>query len=108
MNFVKLGEQYINLDTISSITPKNGLGYIAWIVGGSSMEISEEQMATIKTVLKQKDAINEINAFASRNPSKEEIFERLKKTTAKGKRFITNHKGADHEQLQRFHILRTA
>lgn len=77
MNFVKLGEQYINLDAISSITPKNGLGYIAWIIGGSSMEISEEQMATIKTVLKQKDAINEINAFASRNPSKEEIFERL-------------------------------
>lgn len=78
MNFVKLGEQYINLDTISSITPKNGLGYIAWIIGGSSMEISEEQMATIKTVLKQKDAINEINAFASRNPSKEEILERIK------------------------------
>ena len=77
MNFVKLEEQYINLDTISSITPKNGLGYIAWFIGGSSMEISEEQMATIKTVLNQKDAINEINAFASRNPSKEEILERF-------------------------------
>ena len=78
MNFVKLGEQYINLDAISSITPKNGLGYTAWIIGGSSMEISEEQMANIKTVLKQKDAINEINDFALRNPSKEEIFERFK------------------------------
>lgn len=78
MNFVKLGKQYINLDAISSITPKNGLGYTAWIIGGSSIEISEEQMATINTVLNQKDAINEINAFASRKPSKEEILERIK------------------------------
>ncbi|MBO7060144.1 MAG: hypothetical protein J6W54_03475 [Fibrobacter sp.] len=82
MNFVKLGKRYINLDAIAAVVPrKKGLGYTVTFVGGASMDICEMDMVDIRKALDMaattKVAIDEINAFASRNPSKEEILERF-------------------------------
>lgn len=68
MNFIKLGERYINLDAIAAIVPrKKGLGYTVSFIGGESKDICEMDMADIRRALEaitiKKAAINEVNTI---------------------------------------------
>lgn len=53
MNFIKLGERYINLDAIAAVVPrKKGLGYTVSFIGGTQMDICEMDIVDIRRVLK--------------------------------------------------------
>ena len=76
MNFIKLGERYINIDAIAAIVPrKKGLGYTVSFIGGESMDICEMDMADIRRALEaatiKKAAINEVNTIFN---SSRELF----------------------------------
>ena len=49
MHFIKLGENYINLDNVTTIEPKSDLGYVVHFVGQThSRSICEMDMVDIR------------------------------------------------------------
>lgn len=87
MNFIKLGQRYINLDAIAAIVPrKKGLvGYTVSFIGGEAMNICEMDMADIRRSLEvamiEKVAINEVNTIF--NSSHEDIIDWIKRNLSK-------------------------
>lgn len=89
MNFIKLGERYINIDAIAAIVPrKKGLGYTVNFIGGTQMDICEMDMADFRRYLElastKKITINETNDLSEEaqilgqeilGPSLSEMFE---------------------------------
>lgn len=69
MNFIKLGQRYINLDAIAAIVPrkKGLLGYTVSFIGGEAMDICEMDMADIRRALEmatiEKAAIDEVKTI---------------------------------------------
>lgn len=87
MNFIKLGQRYINLDAIAAIVPrKKGLvGYTVSFIGGETMNICEMDMADIRRSLEsetiKKAAIDEVNTIF--NSGREQCLDWVKRKLSK-------------------------
>lgn len=73
MHFIKLGEEYVNLDNVTIIEPKGeGLGYVVNFVGQThTRSICEMDMADIRREFEKIKKLQDIDKIVINNPPEE-------------------------------------